>query len=542
MGRRWSLVLVAAATLGALQTANAGAAGSARPKTDYAAADGVAIADPHLRADIAIAGQTLRNSAAAPKLKVANRAPSAIGQWSAPYTPPGSVIAIHAVMMHTGKVLMWTMHQVPGDGSGYEEQAIAAVYDPVTKISKRVDPPLDMNIFCGAATILQDGRVLVVGGLDPYNGYSGEGIPVVLTFDPVTLTWTVLPPMRHGRWYPSVITLADGSALVVGGHAEGVRNAPNNDLEHILADGSAPQVVNQYPVGAGEDMYSPEFQLPDGRVFSFVSKRSDWIDPSTWRISSGPAVLAKQYTYPNGVLLPLTPGGHFVVSLTGGRIGPQTSNPGTTTSVRIDLSVPSPKFTAMSPLLQPRTNSNTVLLPDGTMLMVGGNLTGNFLDPYYQATLYNLATDVWTPVASQTRRRAYHSTALLLPDATVLSAGDNGGGVIGGANSVEVYSPPYLFKGPRPVITSLVASAAQGSALTIGTDSAVTRAVLIAPGAATHATDIVQREIVLPVVLNPTSGITASIPADGTVPSGYYMMFVLNSSGVPSVAQWIHVG
>ena len=72
----------------------------------------------------------------------------------------------------------------------------------------------------------------------------------------------------------------------------------------------------------------------------------------------------------------------------------------------------------------------------------------------FPAEIWNPDTETWTTVASLQNGRLYHSTALLLPDGRVLMAG---GGQLPGSIAVnqtnaEIYSPPYLFKGPRPTI------------------------------------------------------------------------------------------
>ena len=147
--------------------------------------------------------------------------------------------------------------------------------------------------------------------------------------------------------------------------------------------------------------------------------------------------------------------------------------------------------------------------------------------------------NTWRTMAAQTLRRAYHSTAILLPDGRVLSGGDNRPG--GGQKKLDIYSPPYLFKGARPTITSATASVGNGGTLNVVTPSAVNRAVLMAPGATTHANDMHQRMVELQFT-STANGISAQVPAAGVAPPGYYMLFILNSAGVPSVASWVHVG
>ncbi len=522
---------------GATQRANASPRTIAAPTLN----DPEGLGSEHASEHAVAAIESLQPTTPAASLPVKSNLPSDIGQWGAPATPGGIVTAVHMALLYTGKILMWTTHSVKVPGESYpEQQAIASIYDPTTKKSRRVDPPLDNNIFCGFANTLADGRLLVIGGLNPNDGYSGEGIPVVLTFDPATEKWTKAPPMHQGRWYPSLVRLADGRAVAIGGHAGGRRNVPNYDVEVIPPNVGAPQLVAQYKLGAGEDMYPSEFQLPNGQIFSIASKFTHYVNPTNWKITLGPKVLAKQYTYPNGTILPLTPGGDFSIQLTGGRAGgPQTNWPATTTSVRINMSITNPAFKAMKPLPQARTNTNTVLLPDATMLMVGGNQAGNQGLPTYQALQYQPATDTWSAMATQLKRRAYHSTAVLLPDGTVLSGGDNATG--GGGAALEVYSPPYLFKGARPTITAAPALAARGGTINVTTNVAVNSLVLVAPGVTTHATDLSQRLVVL--ATTPTAGttLTGTLPSDNTLPPGPYMLFALNANGVPSVARWVLV-
>jgi hypothetical protein len=193
---------------------------------------------------------------------------------------------------------------------------------------------------------------------------------------------------------------------------------------------------------------------------------------------------------------------------------------------------------------QARSNMNSVLLPDGSVLVVGGNTAANFGTPYLQSLRYNPATDTWTPMASQALRRAYHSTAVLLPDGRVLSAGDNGPGAIGGHNRVEIYSPPYMFKGTRPAIVSAPSTASPGTKISVTTAAPIRELVLISPSATTHATNMHQRLVQLataPLANGSAKGLRATVPADGTVPPGPYMLFALDANGVPSVAAWLMV-
>ena len=184
-----------------------------------------------------------------------------------------------------------------------------------------------------------------------------------------------------------------------------------------------------------------------------------------------------------------------------------------------------------------------MLLPDGTILGVGGNGTAEEGLPQRETLLYTPSTDTWTPLADQGEQRAYHSTALLLPDGRVWSGGDNtasGGG--NDSDVVEIFEPPYLFRGPRPSISSAPSQLGYGESFSIGAAGAPTRAVLMSPGSTTHGNDMNQRHVEL-AVTQTGGGLSAVAPANANLaPPGTYMLFALTADGVPSVARWVRLG
>lgn len=476
----------------------------------------------------------------APELAVSSSTPDVIGSWSAPRSNGSSVVGIHSVLLKNGKVLQWSAKPVLQPDGTYETYTFAIVWDPTTQTSRRVDLPDDGNVFCGASTILGDGTVAVVGGVDPYYANSSSGIPVVLLFDPISETWTWAPSMRKGRWYPTITKAADGSAIIVGGRDAAKK--PNFDVERITSDPNvAPTLIGQYNLDWQQGLYPNQFLMPDGRIFTYAGSRTDYLDLTNWTatVIPGPKPLAPQFDYPNAVVLSLTPGGPIDMVVYGGK--DKFAGANTARSSRLRLGVSGQTFQPQTPMPQARANMNSILLPDGKILVVGGNGQGNFNVPYLQSLMYDPTTDTWTPLASQLKRRGYHSTAMLLPNGKVLSSGDNGAG--GGLTFNEIYSPPYLFQGTRPVITSFPATSIVGSSIDVTTNVAISQLVLMAPMSTTHATDMNQRRVVLSTT--PLSsggpGRSAFIPNDGTVPPGPYMLFALNANGVPSVARWVQV-
>src|SRR5205085_552782 len=180
---------------------------------------------------------------------------------------------------------------------------------------------------------------------------------------------------------------------------------------------------------------------------------------------------------------------------------------------------------------------NATLLADGKVLVSGGTRgsegpNSKPSNPAYACELWDPATGTWTTMASLTKIRTYHSIALLLPDGRVLSAG----GAFGGP-SAEIYSPPYLFNGSRPTITSVPTSIVYGQSFFVGTPNAATvsKVTMITPSSVTHGFNMGQR-ISRPLFSQTTGGLNVTAPSNpNNTPPGYYMLFILNSSGVPSV-------
>jgi Galactose oxidase-like, Early set domain len=206
----------------------------------------------------------------------------------------------------------------------------------------------------------------------------------------------------------------------------------------------------------------------------------------------------------------------------------------------IDTSQASPQWQYVAPLNFVRNHLNLVLLPDGTALAVGGGNDPLPGGPTLSAELYDPTTNTWTVLAAQQYGRQYHSTAVLLPDGRVISGGGEG---TPGDTSVEIYSPPYLFQGPRPKIKQAPTEVTYGQTFSVSSRQAaeITKVVMMRPGATTHGFDQDQRYVGLSFsVVNGKLRVTA--PANGEVaPPGWYMLFLVNLNGVPSVAKFVHV-
>ena len=489
-------------------------------------------------------------------------APSDVGQWGSPFFVP--ITATHSVLLPTGKVLWWSYP------SGKPNTAQAWLWDSATGTSERVDPPLwtdpadgqqkPANIWCSGQALLADGRVLVTGGNLAYTGGTPnfKGLNKVYTFNPFNETWTEQPEMPHGRWYPTQRLLPDGRVLIVGGYDESGSDpvVQNHDVEVFTPSADMNGVGTLTKIGlrggAGNppegELYPRMFAMPSGKILTAGPDPAD-----TYFFNS---IGASSFTWSELPNLPQShlwgttvqnPGAPNKVTVIGGR--DYTGGPTLANSLIFDELDMTPSWDAGPSLNVARAHHNTVLLPDGGMATFGGG-PGTGAEglwtagpQYHQVELFNPATNTWTLGPSQVENRAYHSTATLLPDGRVISAGSQDR-LQTDTDNAEIYEPPYLFKGPRPGITSAPASVNWGDEFGISSSSSeISRATLLAPAAETHGNDMNQRFVELEITeTHAGSGVNVEAPANANLAQpGYYMLFLLNDDGVPSVARWIRL-
>lgn len=211
----------------------------------------------------------------------------------------------------------------------------------------------------------------------------------------------------------------------------------------------------------------------------------------------------------------------------------------------------------------PRGFANGVALPDGTVLVTGGQRrslvftdTAGILVP----ELFNPTTKTWTVLAPELKARNYHSIALLLPDGTVFSGGGGLCYVAGGVGSSsakcdksvdhadgQIFSPPYLFNADgslatRPTISALSAQSVKvGGSLTVTASEEGAKLALVRMGSSTHSINTDQRRVPLTNVVATGNVYMAQLPGDGLIIPGFYYLFVVSAKGVPSMARTVKV-
>jgi hypothetical protein len=233
------------------------------------------------------------------------------------------------------------------------------------------------------------------------------------------------------------------------------------------------------------------------------------------------------------------------VMIVGGSDPPDGAPTGT--AEVIDLNQLSPSWQYTDPMSHARRHLNATLLPDGTVLVTGGTSSAGFSEPVgavHAAELWDPTSGRWRVLASNQVNRVYHSTAILLPDGRLLHTGSGDGSGLPRELNAELFSPPYLFRGPRPELLNAPEGVGYGQELMLSTEDApsVVRATLVRLASVTHAFDQSQRFIELDL-RRVAGGLMVKGPSSGAVaPPGPYLLFILNGRGVPSEGRVVRVG
>ena len=456
------------------------------------------------------------------------------GQWATlPTQMP--INPVHVAMMHNGKVLI-----VSGSGNvAANTSYMAGVWDPATDTVTTQSVAWDM--FCNGMVVLPDGRPFIMSGTLQYDPFHGQ--LRTSAYDPATGNFVDLQPMAHGRWYPTATTLGNGNVMIFSGLDENGNTNTTVEIYQVGVGWSQPFSAPWTP-----PLYPRMHLLPNGNVFYSGSTTSSAIfNPSThvWTTGVATTNYSGTRTYGSSVLLPLTPANGYdprVIIMGGG-------SPATFTTEIIDLGSNNPKWVFGPNMSAARIEMDAVMLPTGNVLILNGSVNDEDASTAsLGADLYNTTTNTISSAGSGAFARLYHSGALLLPDATVLVLGGNPQrGTY--EPHMEIYSPAYLFNSngtlaTRPTITGVPTSAiGYGNSFQIQTPDAanISSAVLVRAGAPTHAFDMDQRLVGLSFTVG-NGFLTATAPPNGNIaPPGYYHLFLLNSAGVPSVAQFVQL-
>jgi galactose oxidase len=480
---------------------------------------------------------------------VSTPSPAGVGRWSPTIDFP--LVPVAAGLMHdTGKLLLWSSYSpITFGGSGLTQ---TATYDPTGQIvSQRTVTETGHDMFCPGTSIDFTGRFIITGG---------SNAAKTTIYRPSSDGYTTAADMKIARGYQSQTTLSDGRVFVIGGSWSGGAGNKNGEIYDVASNTwtvlpgcpVAPMLTNDAQGVYRADNHGWLFAWKGGSVFhAGPSRAMNWYGTTGSGSRTTAGLRANDVDSMNGDAVMYDAVNGKILTLGG---APSYQDSSATTNVHvITIGDPGtiPTVARVGSMAFARAYANAVVLPDGKVFVAGGQ---TFAKPFNDDNailipeIWNPATSSFTAGAPMAVPRTYHSVGILMADATVFVGG---GGLCGGCSTnhfdAQVYSPPYLFtsggsRAARPVITSMSSATVRvGGSFTATTNTGVTSFSLVRYSTVTHTVNTDQRRI--PVT--PTaSGLTYTIrvPSDpGISLPGYWLVFALDSAGVPSVARTIQI-
>ena len=499
------------------------------------------------------------------------------------------ILAVHAALLHTGKIVYFGGDQHDGGLNASGDVDHTRLFNCFTHaITKVIGLPGNSDLFCAGHAQLADGRILAAGGTRNWGGGgihpAGHfiGLRDAYLFDPADDKWHATGPMvtqrasevksgldinkTGGHWYPTLITLPDGRILAVSGHPE-VDDSRHNNNSLELYDPAAGtwSIVGPVDYGNIDTVAARQYEYPrlhvltDGSVISMSPMSNGrlemwhpYTDATDWDDVIGPP---PETIYNNGfaqdttsILLPLSPADKYRarVMQAGGSTAfiLDTTNPGAgwTATPRAMFDHPAPGD--VNPV---RENADAVILPTGEILIEGGLKNGSDDNTGVRAPeSYDPIAGTWKVLPHSPHVRGYHSVALLMPDGAVWVAGSNFNAAPGLSNRqlrIEIFEPWY-FCGRRPTIVDVAPMACHGDDFEIRTPDAadIEKVVIVRCGTVTHNFNADQRHITLEFRRDTGNVLVARVPSDrNVVIVGYYLVFVIDSTGRPSTGRFIKI-
>jgi Domain of unknown function (DUF1929)/FG-GAP-like repeat/Kelch motif len=482
--------------------------------------------------------------------------PAKVGTWRI-LDHSSQILAVHAALLHTGDVLFFAGSGADPDDHEANRFRTRVWHYPSRRFSS---PRTPIDLFCAGQTFLAGGRLLAAGGTAQYTPF--RGIRDALVFDPEDGRWIRVRRMIHPRWYPTLTTLGDGRVLSVSGRGAGrtlIREPEIFESGEGWRRLPSPGLIPWYP---------HLFLLATGRIFYSGGQMSGnrGARPQIWNFANGntrvvPGLPQARIRNQSASVLLGDARDQRVMIIGGGgaeihQHGGDDDHPfedgdedlphvATTSCAIVDLSADRPRYRRAAALHEPRMHLNATLLPDRTVLANGGaRVEEHRVDASLHAEIYNPRTRRWLLGAKSRVPRLYHSTALLVPDGRVITAGSNPRPKADELR-IEVYSPPYLFRGPRPQLTLARNRVAYGGRLraTVPGAADLREINMLRAGATTHAFNCEQRLLGVEHEVDAPDRVTLTFPRGRNLaPPGWYMVFAISADGVPSVGRFVRLG
>lgn len=386
-----------------------------------------------------------------------------------------------------------------------------------------------------------------------------QGIADSFEFDPVAEEYVRVGDMAHKRWYPSLTPLSDGTVLSVSGlDGTGEILPGQNEVydPETKVWTERPDLFRYFPT------YPALFQTAQPGELFFTGSSTGYGPaeegraPGFWRLEDNtfepvPGLRDPDMMETSGSVWAGPVQDQRMLVVGGGGVGESPLS--TARTDVIDLAAEQPAYRPGPDLPEPTRYPNVVTLPTDEILIAGGSwdYRGKGQSHIFDASLYTPSSNTLRPAAESSVGRDYHSAGVLLPNGQVLVMGGDAlfSDVLNTRDAefehrLEIYTPPYMFGGDRPEIADAPATVELGATMTVATPDAqrIDRARLVRPSAATHVTDLEQRTVALEMEKRPDGTLGLALPGEATlVPPGYYMLFLVDDQGTPSVARWVQV-
>ncbi|WVN87854.1 uncharacterized protein L203_103050 [Cryptococcus depauperatus CBS 7841] len=485
--------------------------------------------------------------------------------------------------------------------------------------------PMDVmsNSFCAGGTVLGNGTWVNAGGNQavqaggvamPPNQQTGQSIykdwdggkaiRLLNPCDDENCQWLDDPTlyMSSRRWYPTLETLEDGSAIIIGGCEWGgyvnyADNQNNPTVEYFPSKGqpfTLNFLLNTMPV----NLFPLVWLLPSGNLFiqaEYQAEIFDYKNNIEYKIHDIPDCVRVYPASAGTAVLPMTPetnwtatiifcGGTFLESDQWTTNWDISQYPANSSCVHISPDIDLTWY-KNDPLDIGRSMGNFINLPDGRLFFVNGAATGtagygtqnwcigeSYADhPLTQSWYFDPKKPSgrrWSKAGVSSIPRMYHSTASLLPDGNVIISGSNPNADYADSKTnpnytyftqyqVEIFYPDYADhakpspQGMPSKITyggdyfDITLSASDLFNVPININN--TRAVIIRTGFSTHTMNMGQRHVELATSFTTTDdngGVlhVAQLPPNPAILAPGPALFFIVVDGIPSKASWIMVG
>ncbi len=470
---------------------------------------------------------------------------AALAKWTAPISL--SLVPASGAVLDSGKVLFWSADMPTSfGGSG---RTYSTLFDPAdNSAANHTVTETQHDMFCPGTARLADGRLLVNGGLDA---------AVTSIYDPANNTWSRVADMASPRAYNASVPLSDGSVLTMGGSWKGgvgpkpgevftpgigwrtLSGVSTSNTGFLTADPRGYYRSDNHmwliPMGNGQVLHAGP------------SRQMNWIDTRGTGSTTNAGLRANDTDSMSGNAVMFDAG--KVLTL-GGGVNYDNGTISKSNATLIDTTSGAAQARALAPMAYARAFSNSVVLPNGQVVVIGGQtVVAAFTDnnSVLPAELWDPQTETFTVLPAMSVPRNYHSIGMLLPDARVVSAGGGLCNCPGDHADMQILSPPYLFNADgsaatRPVITGAPAQLSYGAKVNVTTDSTVTAFSLIRLGATTHTVNNDQRRVSVNFTASGNNTYQIAVLTNpGILLPGQWMLFAMNANGTPSVAKLITV-